>query len=186
MQTLDFKMNRTLVFTTILIFSLFISSKVLSDIWVISDAESEVCSQAKTYCLRIIPNHKKDGFGNCQAILYKLTEEKKEEVWSRYLINDTRPFNVFVADSGRYVVTMDETGRIGKLPIVIYDDRGRLVRVHSRETLDLNRDYNRIQRTMYSFWWSEDSVSFFGPNEQTFIITHISGFIFKLTRLITC
>ncbi len=94
----------------------------------------------------------------------------KNDVWSRYLINNHAPVYVFVADSGDYVLTMDEWHNVGDLPVVIYGRQGRLIRVHSIDSLGLGSDIKHIKMTVSSYWWNEDSVSFFGPNEEKFLI----------------
>jgi hypothetical protein len=108
--------------------------------------------------------------GQCLGVLSKVNGKNRTEVWSRHLINDISPVKVFVADSGKYVVTMDEWHHVGKLPVVIYDFRGGLVCVHSTDTLGLKDDILHIKQTVSSYWWNEDSISFFGPEDKTFVI----------------
>ncbi len=128
---------------------------------------TEFHSAAGTHRLKIDPDPDwPDKPGHCRATLYR----GNKEVWSRYLINNHAPVRVFVADSGKYVVTMDEWHSVGELPVVIYGRLGRLVRVHSTDSLGLAEDVLHIKRTVSSYWWNEDSVSFFGPDDETFII----------------
>jgi len=108
--------------------------------------------------------------GHCRATLYGVEGAKRREIWSRFLINNHAPVRVFVADSGEYVVTMDEWHSVGELPIVVYGKRGELIRVHSTDSLGLKDDVLHIKRTVSSYWWNEDSMSFFGPDEETFFI----------------
>ena len=84
------------------------------------------------------------------------------EIWSRFLINNHSPVRVFVSDSGKYVVTMDEWHSVGELPVVVYGQRGELIRVHSTDSLGLKDDVLQITITASSYWWNEDSVIFSG------------------------
>jgi hypothetical protein len=84
---------------------------------------------------------------------------------------------------------MDEWGDIGTFPVVIYGYRGKLVIVHNIKSLILEDDVNNIKVTVGSFWWDEDSISFFGPDEEYFFIRLHWGrmLVFELStgRLIT-
>jgi hypothetical protein len=115
-----------------------------------------------------------DRFGWCLGELYKLEETSRSVVWRRYLVNNRAPVRVLVADSGRYVVTMDEWHEVGSLPIVIYNFRGELVKAHYLESLFKGK---RVpgRRTVSSKWWSEDSLSFFGPDDKVFFIRLFTG-----------
>ncbi len=124
-----------------------------------------------TFVLKVSP-HEGESYrpGFCKAELFKVTPTGRHAVWMRYLINNNGPVRVFVADSGEYVVTMDEWHHVGDLPLVIYGRDGRLVRVHSVESLGLKKDISHIKRTVSSYWWNEDSISFFGPSEEYFFV----------------
>jgi hypothetical protein len=108
--------------------------------------------------------------GHCLGALFRVDGKKRTEIWSRHLINDVSPVKVFVADSGKFVVTMDEWYEVGKLPVVIYDFRGGLVRVHTTDSLGLKEDILHIEQSVSSYWWNTDSLSFWGPEDKTFII----------------
>ena len=108
--------------------------------------------------------------GHCLATLFKVEGQKHTKVWSRNLINNEAPVRVFVTDSGDYVVTMDEWGSVGKFPVVIYGRNGELIEVHSTDSLGLKEDISHIEITMSSYWWNKDSVSFFDPAEEMFLI----------------
>lgn len=107
--------------------------------------------------------------GHCLGALFRVDGKERTEIWSRYLINDVSPVEVFVADSGKFVVTMDEWYEVGRLPVVIYDFRGGLARVHTTDTLGLREDIRHILKSISNYWWNQDSVSFFGPGDKTFI-----------------
>ena len=131
--------------------------------------QTEFFSPAHKYTLKIQPDPDwPNKPGHCSATLFRLGP-KKEMVWSRDLINDQAPGRVYVADSGEYVLTMDEWGNVGKLPVVIYGRRGVLIRVHSIESLGLDDDILKIKQTVSSQWWNEDSISFFSADEELFL-----------------
>ena len=129
--------------------------------------QTEFYSENRKHMLRFEPHPDWPSKpGHCRAVLFK----GGKELWSRYLINNHAPVRVFVADSGDYVLTMDEWHSVGELPVVIYGRRGELVRVHSTDSLGLKDDIEHIKQTVSSYWWNEDSISFFGPDEETFLI----------------
>ena len=141
-----------------------------ADQWALPTAR-EISSSSGKYVLVVTPHqdwsHK---HGHCLGALFRLDGTKRTEIWSRHLINNVSPVEVFVADSGKFVVTMDEWHEMGRLPVVIYDFRGGLVCVHTTDTLGLKDDVQHIMMTVSSYWWNRDSVSFFGPEDKTFII----------------
>jgi hypothetical protein len=129
--------------------------------------KTESFSENRKHMLKIEPHP--DGLnkpGHCRATLFR----GQKEVWSRHLINNYAPVRVFVSDSGQYVLTMDEWHHVGKLPVVIYGPSGELVRVHSTDSLGLKDDIGHIKITVSSYWWNENSISFFGPDEEKFFI----------------
>ncbi|MDP8235302.1 MAG: hypothetical protein P9M08_02860 [Candidatus Erginobacter occultus] len=127
----------------------------------------EFFSENRRFCLRVDPDPERPHRpGYCLATLY----EGEQIIWSRYLINNLAPISVFVADSGKYVITMDEWTSFGELPVVIYGERGRLIRVHGKDSLGLEDDIMHIKITVSSFWWNEDAISFFAPEEERFFI----------------
>ena len=133
--------------------------------------ESPVRSPSGRYELEVVPADA-DGFGpgRCKATLFRFWRGTRIEVWSRDLINNWSPVYVFVTDSGRYVVTMDECDHVGTLPIVIYGRHGKLVHVHNLQSLRLQEDLSedRILSTDFPncHWWNEDAIIFFGPKEE--------------------
>lgn len=156
------------VFTLMCIFASL--AQVHADSWGLVK-QTEFFSPQQKYMLKIVP-HKDwpDKPGHCQATLYKIGGGKQKKIWSRHLINDYAPVQVFVADSGKYVITMDEWHHVGTLPIVIYGAYGRLISVHGLDSLGLKYEYEHIIRTVSSYWWNEDSISFFDPNQEFFIV----------------
>ncbi len=164
-------MNRHSVLMPLLMLGMLCQpARCSADTWApISKFEFE--SKDSSHVLKIQPHdnwHNKPG--RCLATLYRVGGGKRTKVWSRSLINNHAPVDVFVANSGEYVVTMDEWHRLGELPVVIYGKRGELVRVHSTDSLGLKGDAAHIKQSVSSYWWNEDSSSFFGPKDETFFI----------------
>jgi hypothetical protein len=156
-------------FIAILGFSFGISVTI-ADEWP-SIEKKEFKSRSGKYVFVITPHEDwPDHPGHCKGVLFKINGGKLTEVWSRYLINNVGPVHVFVTDSGRYVVTMDEWHRVGKLPVVIYGFRGDLIYVHNIKSLGLEDDIEHIKMTISSYWWNEDAIIFFGPKEEYLFI----------------
>jgi hypothetical protein len=111
--------------------------------------------------------------GRCLGELFHRDANRKRVVWSRYLINNVAPVYVLVADSGEHIVTVgawDEFDR--KVPLVIYGTRGKLIHVHTLESLGLENKEDKTGRlTEYpgrAWYWG--SLMFFGPEEATLIL----------------
>lgn len=161
------KVNVTIL---IAMFLVLVGGVLYADEWD-SIEKLEFFSPKGQHMLKIVPHENwPNKPGHCKATLFKIDGEKRKEVWSRYLINDHAPVQIFVADSGNYVITMDEWHHVGDLPIVIYGLFGSLIKVHSTDSLGLKEDIEHIKLSVSSYWWNEDSIGFFGPNENTFII----------------
>jgi len=113
--------------------------------------------------------------GHCLGELYKNEAGRRQRVWSRFLINNTAPADVFVSDSGKYVATIDEWDIGSMVPLVIYGENGRLIHVHTHESLGLANDKEAGERATVTgddsdARWDEDSIVFFGPEDKTIII----------------
>lgn len=158
----------TMIYCPILV--LISSLPAVADSWGLLGPR-EFSSASGSFVLKVSP-HEGESYspGFCKAELFKVTPTGRHAVWMRYLINNEGPVRVFVADSGEYVVTMDEWHHVGDLPLVVYGRDGRLVLAHSIESLGLEKDVLHIKRTVSSYWWNEDSISFFGPNDDYFFI----------------
>jgi len=129
----------------------------------------DVYSAHRKYVLQVRPIEDMKP-GHCLATLLDLTGEKPKQVWSRHLINDYGADRIYVADSGRYVVTLGDWGPdADKLPVVVYGDDGSLLRPFSIEDLGIKKPADQDDPS-FVWFWSDDSISFFGPKEETFII----------------
>ncbi|MCG3136188.1 MAG: hypothetical protein HJJLKODD_00013 [Phycisphaerae bacterium] len=108
---------------------------------------------------------------SCQANLYEINDEGKKLLWTRNLINEYAPVGIYISNSGEYVVTLDEWGNAGNLPVVIYGQTGQLIEVHNLQSLGLQDEIgNHIFQTVSNTWWRGDSLEFFGPEDMTFVI----------------
>jgi hypothetical protein len=111
--------------------------------------------------------------GHCLGELYRNEAGRKQLVWSRFLINNTAPQEAFISDSGQYVITIDEWDTQSMLPLVIYGRNGKLIHVHTLESLGLANDADEkamIVGEDYNARWNDGSIVFFGPDEKTLII----------------
>lgn len=163
-------MSGRLVDTLVLLMAAGMALPTLADEWPPIE-KREVFSAHRRHVLVIEPDAAEEPRpGHCLATLFKQEDGKRTQVWSRCLINDDGPVRAFVADSGDYVLTMDEWGQVGTLPVVIYGPRGDLIRVHNLDSLGLEDDILKIRQTLSSSWWNEDSISFFGADEERFFI----------------
>jgi len=88
--------------------------------------------------------------------------DRWEQVWARGLENRICPVTAMVTDSGKYVVTFDEHLSVGRNPVVIYGEGGRLIANLSLVDLKLE-DHPNISRSVSSYWWNEYAIMVFGP-----------------------
>lgn len=151
-------------------------SRAEADSW-LAPQSREFKSPSGLYSFEVRPDKKwPEKPGYCLGTLYKAEPRTKSKVWSRYLVNDCAPVDVSVADNGRYVVTLDDWGHVGSLPVVIYGHRGKVVMVHNLDSLFNDRaEVTLLVRSISSVWWRDDAITFFGPEEKTFCIWLLSG-----------
>ena len=120
--------------------SLFVSlfctpSGLHADTWSLPKV-TEYESPTRKHALRVTPDAGyPDRMGRCLAELFKIDGDQRNLVWTRYLVNNLAPVDAMVTDSGKYVVTLDEWGHLGTLPVVIYGWHGQLIEVHSLKSL---------------------------------------------------
>ena len=141
-------MSKNYLITGFIFTFVFGISRVGADEWM-SIERKEFQSPSGKYIFRIVPDESSEYHpGYCKGSLLKISDNKQKLIWSRYLINNRGPVHVFPADSGKYVVTMDEWGEIGTFPIVIYGNKGTLIKVHNTESLGLESDIENIKITI--------------------------------------
>ena len=136
----------------------------------------------RKHVLRVTPHREPfEHPGHCRAELYRLRDEQRELIWGRHLINNTAPVDAVVADSGKYVVTMDEWHQYGELPLVIYGRRGELIESHKLHSVEnpyggkYDRFVEGVRATFSGPNWRKNSLVFFGPRDETLFIRLRAG-----------
>jgi hypothetical protein len=135
----------------------------------------EARSENGRFGLRIQPGrpHRSES-GSCRATLYERVGDREREhrVWRTKLANDVAPRHARIRNDGRFVVTLDEFRRGGAThAVVIYDERGRLLREFDLREL-LGRDdwkHVKIQRQAVE-WLLEARFDFVEASPQ-FVIS---------------
>jgi hypothetical protein len=116
--------------------------------------EQDYYSPNGEYYVYVVPG---GGTQHARGTLYRVgAPDHADELWARDLVNPTAPHEVLVADSGDYVVTFDEWGRVGYGPnvVVIYGPGGELVRNFALEDLLTEKEIAAVPQTVSSRWWS--------------------------------
>ncbi len=132
--------------------------------------EITISSQNGNFRLTIKPATQTES-RECKATLYKVNNDNESKlIWSRNLINNECPVHALVSNDGLFVVTFDEWSRVGHLPIVVYDQAGRLAHVCTLQTLGLVQD-SRFRITVGSRWWNEDALIAFDKSADTKYLT---------------
>jgi hypothetical protein len=145
--------------------------------------EQSVYSESRQYLFCVTPApYRPEVNGQCLGELYAAATETPTLVWSRYLINNKAPAQVYVTNSGRYIVTMNEWVHAHMLPVVIYGDGGRLTAVHNLESLGWEDvpAQRRVERGRRP--WNDGALVFFDPEEETLFVRLEWG-KFLITRL---
>jgi hypothetical protein len=127
-----------------------------ADSW-LAPYEQDYYSANKAYYLHVVPG---DGATPARGTLFEAASREGDDrrVWSRELLNPSAPHQVLVADSGEYVVTFDEWGRVGYGPnvVVIYGPEGDVVKNFALEDLLTEEEITRVPHTVSSRWWGGD------------------------------
>jgi hypothetical protein len=125
--------------------------------------------------LRIQPGrpHRSES-DSCRATLYERVGDKGREhrVWRTKLANHVAPRHARIRNDGRFVVTLDEFRRGGAAhAVVIYDERGRLLREFDlRELLDRN-DWKHVKIQRQAVEWLPEATFDFGEASPQFVIS---------------
>lgn len=61
---------------------------------------------------------------------------------------------------------MDEHGELGERSVVVYDKDGHLIAEHTIGSLKIDDVEGELRRSISSYHWNENSISFFGPDEK--------------------
>ena len=123
-----------------------------ADSWM-APTEQSYYSANQEYFLHVVPG---DGSSPARGTLYQAFPARDaQELWARELLNPTAPYQVLVADSGEYVVTSDDWGKVGYGPnvVAIYGLEGELVRTFALEDLLTDEEVAAVPHTISSRWW---------------------------------
>ena len=130
------------------------AASAAADSWA-APQEEDYYAANDAYYLHVIPG---DSSSPGQGTLYKAARREGDdrEVWSRWLLNPTAPYQVLVADSGEYVVTSDDWGQVGygANVVVIYGPGGELVKQFALEDLLTEEEIALVPHSVSSRWWS--------------------------------
>jgi len=124
-----------------------------ADSWM-APTERDYYSADETYYLHVVPG---DGDTYAHGTLYEAARREGDDlrVWSAELLNPYAPHKVLVADSGEYVVTFDEWGRVGygDNVVVIYGPGGETLWKFALEDLLTEEEIAAVPTTVSSRWW---------------------------------
>jgi hypothetical protein len=132
------------------------AASAAADSWA-APQEKDYYAVNDAYYLHVVPG---DGATHARGTLvHVLVGGDEEEVWSRELENPTAPVEVLVAADGRYVVTLDDWGKVGYGPrvVVIYRPGGELVKKLTLEDFLTGEEIAAVSGSVSSRWWRGDS-----------------------------
>lgn len=150
-----------------------VTSCAVADSW-LEPQGRRVYSENKIYYCKVTPSPAAK-YGRCRLALYKTNGSGGDLLWSRPAVNNRSPLRVYVGDSGKYVVTMDEWSHVGFLPVVVYQGDGELTGVLGLEDLLDSNELVRARRSGGSTWWNENCVVTFLAQDHLFLIRLSSG-----------
>jgi len=145
-----FYINRALTVSAAL--AVMLAGVASADSW-LPPTEQDYYSANEEYFLHVVPG---EGVTHARGTLYRAFPARDaQELWSRELENPSAPHKVLVADSGEYVVTFDNWGKVGYGPnvVVIYGPEGELVRAFALEDLLTVDEIAAVPHTVSSRWW---------------------------------
>lgn len=110
--------------------------------------------------------------GACRARLVASDERGQRKVaWARFLVNEQAPGRVMVTDDGKYTVTIDEWPQESERhPLVIYDEKGRLVRHFAPVDLMDSRPAKVWLKKIERQSWTKDSRVAFDRDNKHLVI----------------
>jgi hypothetical protein len=128
-------------------------------------------SAARKYAFKVLPPGNGELLGRAEGVLAQ--RDKKgdgPEVWREKLVNI--PHQVFVADTGKHIVTVDTYARLGfDHSLVLYGDKGKVLADYRLEDLLTGREIEqKVERTVSSRWWATSTKFAFTPNGRQFSI----------------
>lgn len=121
--------------------------------------------------LRVSPGRAGDERG-CRAVLLERGADAGERVrWESRLVNEYGPVYALIRDDGAFVVTLDEFRRGGaRHAVVVYDDRGRMLRDFDLRELLGAEDWREVRRRGRMLDWLSGATFTFTESPQEFHI----------------
>jgi hypothetical protein len=118
-------------------------------------------------------------YGACSGSMYRRVGNKNELLWRRMLLNNVAPIQVVVSDSGKCVITLGEWHKPMFLPVIFYGQHGELINVYGNIKQILPERALRFENKKVvpnpRMSWLKNSIYFFGPNDDHFIIRLNTG-----------
>lgn len=137
---------------------LAVPSPAHADSWVPAKVE-EYSSSNGQFTFTVTPRNEKVP---CKGELFRLVAGKRESIWTRELLNYNSPVSATVSDSGEYVITFDDWGRCGMLPIVIYGKDGAFKHAFDLDDLGIFPNSDPVRVSVSSVWWRSGALIFTG------------------------
>lgn len=109
----------------------------------------------------------------CRATLYENASRgrRTHKRWDHALVNDVAPVKAVIHPEARYLVTLDEYRRGGaRHPVVIYDDKGQLLRHFLLTDLLTPSDWEHVRVREKSIEWLDGATFEFTPTPPRFVI----------------
>ncbi|MGE3180117.1 MAG: hypothetical protein AB7N71_00675 [Phycisphaerae bacterium] len=120
-------------------------------------------SENEVYEVRIEPGKDESP---CIATMLDLKRGRDGEIWSRELVNETAPMQLFVRDDGKMLITLDEARRGGaRNALVIYGEKGQLLRHWLLPDLLEKGDWAHVKKTKHAIEWLDGAKCGFDEND---------------------
>ena len=108
--------------------------------------------------------------GTCIIQVFKRKGEYGFElVWKRALINDYWPCEIFVTNNGE-VITLDDSSRYGKFPVVMYSKTGKLSYLWRMSDFPEIENNKAIKETESGLRWREKCTYYLSEVADLFVI----------------
>ena len=131
----------------------------------------EARSENGRYRLRIDAG--RGEYRRCRATLFEQVAEQKRDrrVWRARLVSQVAPRHALIRNDGRFVVTLDEFRRGGAAhALVIYDERGKLLREFDLRELLHGDDWKHVTVERKSIEWLLEATFVFAESPPQFVI----------------
>jgi hypothetical protein len=115
----------------------------------------------KTLPAKLVGKNGEVSFGNSEGIFFTLGEDGKEKViWRARLVNI--PLRAIVAESGKYVITLDTWGHVGhEHCLVVYGEKGKVIADFKLEDLLTAKEILSLPASETIRGWSNKDIAEF-------------------------